>query len=848
MAKILAKDTGITLREHTEDVKEAARCLFSRVGDVPNYVREAVEFAVRYHDVGKVLPHFQREKLHNEEYPITGGEEFKVPHSLFSVFFVPEDRLGSLAEKVLERLPLETDDETVRHRRKETIEKILLSAIAFHHWRENFYSLISDDRGELQRLAAKMVEDEEFRRQLIELLKGEGFCVGLNDRVIRSLCGEVPFFRVVPPPYLNLFMPLRVDYAEEVEKFWIMVAGFLQRADHFASWAESNGGSLKDVEITPPDGGDVEETVRNRIKEKVKSDDIKLWQKDRIERDALHERALILVAPTGSGKSEFAFLWSAGHKTFFTLPLRAAVNQMYERAKGIFGDDRVGLLHSDAHIYLLGEGEDAGSPQIYHLSKLLSPAFIVSTGDQFFPYALRPPGYERIFATFSYSRLVVDEVQAYDPRAAAIVVKYLEFIHRMGGKFLLMTATLPPFIREAIESKIPGEDVDIVNLYKEQEDVYRSFVKYRVKILNTKRKKKNQDTDKFKEIPKEVSEYLKRPFVSRILVILNTVDDAIKMYEHLKREYGDAVKLLHSRFTFEDRRRKEDEIQRFMSNPKPPDEEERKILVATQVVEASLDIDADVLITDLAPMDALVQRMGRVQRRFILKDGKIFNKSTGRYEAPNPEGPNVLIWAAVDEQKIYPCELQKATHETLKEKFGDEGEGTISEYDRYELVNRTYERLSSPKDKNKNEGRYLKDFYDTLAILDAGFMSDRKRDAQKIFRHIQNLQVVPYDRLDDFIKAMEDFLSTDEPTYSRFRREVLNRFVVDVPESWETKVASEDAWEAIQKRIEEAEGKKGKKIGETLKEHRDRLKRWLRGIRCMDIEYDPDRGGRRKGK
>lgn len=92
---------------------------------------------------------------------------------------------------------------------------------------------------------------------------------------------------------------------------------------------------------------------------------------------------------------------------------------------------------------------------------------IVSTGDQFFPYALRPPGYEKIYATFSYSRLVIDEVQAYDPKAAAIIVKFIEDVVCMGGRFLLMTATLPKFIQESIKKSLGENQYRLVNLYDE---------------------------------------------------------------------------------------------------------------------------------------------------------------------------------------------------------------------------------------------------------------------------------------------------------------------------------------------------------------------------------------------
>lgn len=118
-------------------------------------------------------------------------------------------------------------------------------------------------------------------------------------------------------------------------------------------------------------------------------------------------------------------------------------------------------------------------------------------------------------------------------------------------------------------------------------------------------------------------------------MILNTIKLAKKVFERLKsklKDQGDDCKifLLHSEFTFGDRRRKEAEILKHFGNPKPKDEKEAKILVTTQVVEASLDIDADCLFTEICPLDALIQRMGRVIRRCIYVNGKVLNKSDAK--------------------------------------------------------------------------------------------------------------------------------------------------------------------------------------------------------------------------
>ncbi len=148
---------------------------------------------------------------------------------------------------------------------------------------------------------------------------------------------------------------------------------------------------------------DVVKEVQKRIQKSTQNspvnsqDAAKIWQLDKI--NDYRDKHAILVAPTGYGKTEFAFLWGSGEKFFYTLPLRAAVNQIFERAKAIFGEQKVGLLHSDADVYLLGDGgEGQANLKAYDLARQLAYPALISTGDQFFPYALRPPGYEKIYA------------------------------------------------------------------------------------------------------------------------------------------------------------------------------------------------------------------------------------------------------------------------------------------------------------------------------------------------------------------------------------------------------------------------------------------------------------------
>lgn len=99
------------------------------------------------------------------------------------------------------------------------------------------------------------------------------------------------------------------------------------------------------------------------------------------------------------------------------------------------------------------------------------------------------------------------------------------------------------------------------------------------------------------------------------LVVRNTVRRAQETYEELREHFGGEVSLTHARFTIADRQAKDaDLLRRFGPPRKTPNRPHRAIVVATQVVEQSLDVDFDLLVTDLAPVDLLLQRMGRLHR------------------------------------------------------------------------------------------------------------------------------------------------------------------------------------------------------------------------------------------
>lgn len=166
---------------------------------------------------------------------------------------------------------------------------------------------------------------------------------------------------------------------------------------------------------------------------------------------------------------------------------------------------------------------ESESFRVLDMAKHLSLPVLVTTGDQIFPSALKYPAYEKIYAILGYSKLVIDEVQAYDPRAVAVIVKLIEDIVKIGGKFLLMTATLPNFVKKAIEERIGKENFNTIDRYDSEE--YKKICKHKIELFE------GGVEDKIMEILNKAKEDKKR-----VLVILNTVDKAQSIYGKLKEK------------------------------------------------------------------------------------------------------------------------------------------------------------------------------------------------------------------------------------------------------------------------------------------------------------------------
>ena len=178
--------------------------------------------------------------------------------------------------------------------------------------------------------------------------------IGKNETLVEYLrYGTLGAVGVLVPPYTLAFLPESIrDGSErtETERFRIFVAGNLMRADHFASLVEDSGGRLdiKDIEQGEPLSTKI---IDGKIKALFNTNSY--WQKEFFTaRPELQRGNMIFVAPTGFGKTEFAYLWGAGIKNFMLLPMRAATNKIFDRTQSLYGEEQAALLHGDAGLEL----------------------------------------------------------------------------------------------------------------------------------------------------------------------------------------------------------------------------------------------------------------------------------------------------------------------------------------------------------------------------------------------------------------------------------------------------------------------------------------------------------------
>lgn len=555
--QILAKSNPeISLEQHIEDCLAILKQLINCFPNLPFQEQKSfwnlLLYCLIFHDTGKAHPGFQR-ILYG--LPEKKTEKWNYQrHELFSLYFIQQSNLYDINKKQIYY---------VVGGHHKSANEILEHITRFY---DISYGGFADSSGHLS-----------FEEECDKLWKNKIWKILNKYGIFQENENTIDLLAIVRETYDSLCHP-----SDPMFIWKMLLIGFTKQCDHLASAGIAQLYKLSDADFSflfkyP------------------------LYTHQQISYSSLGN--IILSSPTGSGKTETSILWlkhqleaQGEGRVFYVLPYTASINAMYERLNTNFSkkEHYVGMLHGKLSQYLENkmssdkEGACTRSEKeqlIEDFKTLVTPMKIVSPF-QLLKHLFGLKGFEKGISEWSGGYFIFDEIHAYDSKTFAQIIVLLEFCNRyLGVKFFIMTATLPSFMLEILKKAI-GNHTRIIA----DEKLYDTFDRHRIKLESGKLQ------DSLAMIQKDIDAGKK------VLVVCNTVEQSQYVYQEL---VSDSKLLLHGSFNAEDRNKKEIKLQ----------QEEIRLLIGTQAIEVSLDIDYDTIYTEPAPLDALIQRFGRVNRR-----------------------------------------------------------------------------------------------------------------------------------------------------------------------------------------------------------------------------------------
>jgi len=348
------------------------------------------------------------------------------------------------------------------------------------------------------------------------------------------------------------------------------------------------------------------ESIKEIIKGYVESKDLEFdenrW-KQWVEM-AKNERDILLLAPTGWGKTFAAItvaLLQKPHPShiIYVLPTITAIRKMKKSLESLFDGLEIEENYYFADLEKIKDlnkemavSEMESPTEIFILKTFLAP-ITITTLDQVLLSLLNVGKYHLKRYHFRNSFFIFDEYHLYPPNGLLLLLMFVREYNEHFGynmKSLFMSATEDPAYTQEIEKSFDVEKYVFLDEYKTRKRYIYDLIEKDILSL---------------EAVEMVNQYFSN---EKILVLLNTVEKAIKFYLKMREKVqSQNIILLHSRFTYKDRREKEELLEEKSENG-------NVLFISTQLAEVSLDISFDYLFTEVAPIASLIQRFGRVNR------------------------------------------------------------------------------------------------------------------------------------------------------------------------------------------------------------------------------------------